>query len=151
MNTEELRESLKEYTVTFTRRQILDNHPQTLAKGLKIYVMEDRPYKALPWDQWIQVIQWWSGEIQPHTLAENGLWCWGKAMGLAALSRWYLDVDGVGMASDFSSKHGYAVPLIVNDDKTTFRYGISEPWAIWEIEDACEHHFYKMEEGILIF
>ena len=58
---------------------------------------------------------------------------------------------GVGMASDFSSKHGYAVPLIVNDDKETFRYGIAEPWACWEIKSAHEHHFYKMESGLIIF
>ena len=151
MNTEDLREELRKHTVTFTRRQIKDNHESTLAHNMKLYVMEDRPYRALPLDQWEKVIKWWSEQKQPHTLEEEGLWCWGKAMGLAALSRWYLDIDGVGMASDFSSKHGYAVPLIVNDDKTTFRYGISEPWAVWEIKDAYEHHFYKMEKGIIIF
>ena len=151
MDTQELKEELKQHTTIFTRRQILDNHKETIAKGLKIYVMEDREYRALPMEQWQKVIKWWSEQVQDHTLTEKGLWCWGKAISLAALCRWYLDIDGVGAASDFSSEHGYAVCLVTNEDGESFRYGISEPWAIWEIEDAHQHHFYKMEEGLLVF
>ena len=149
--TQELKRDLRYYTTTFTRQQILDNHKDTLLKDMQLYVMEDREYRALPLHGWQRVIQWWADQIQEHTLLDKGLWCWGKALGLTAMARWYLDIDGVGAASDFSSEHGYAVCLITNDDKKSFRYGIAEPWAIWEIDHAHQHHLYKMESGLVIF
>ena len=147
MKIEELREELKPDIIKINRKDIFDCHEASLMHKLKLYVIEVREYNALPLKGWFKIIEWWKTQEQPHMWFEPS--CWTKATALTTLSRWYLNIDAVGSCCDFISNHAWAVPIIAEGGK--LRYGVSEPWTIWEEGHAHEHPLYSYKCGILIF